>query len=232
MNSLGKYLFAGLLALGLCLIICVKNNKSYDRTVSVKGLCEREVMATNVIWPIQYNLLGNNLPAIYEEFDKKNEIIVNFLKENGIEESDISIAPPRITDRSADQYSENKSPYRYYASSVVTVSSTNVEVVRKCIAKQIELLKLGVVLENNEYSYGNKVTSYTFQALNDIKPEMIEEATKNARAAAEKFAKDSRSRIGKIKRANQGVFSVVDRDANTPYIKIVRVVTSVEYYLK
>ena len=105
------------------------------------------------------------------------------------------------------------------------------DLVRSCINRQIELLKLGIMMESEQY-YGSKQVIYGYNALNEIKPEMIEEATKNARAAAEKFAKDSKSRIGKIKYANQGVFSVTDRDSNTPYIKIVRVVTSVEYYLK
>ena len=72
---------------------------------------------------------------------------------------------------------------------------------------------------------------FIFSKLNDLKPEMIEEATKNARAVAEKFAEDSKSRLGKIKSASQGQFSVEDRDSSTPHIKQVRVVSTVEYYL-
>ena len=168
---------------------------------------------------------------MYEEIDRKNAQIIDFLKKNGIEDSEISIAPPTMNDRNANQYSENKSPYRYNATPVITVSSDKVDLVRSCINRQIELLKLGIMMESEQY-YGSKQVIYGYNALNEIKPEMIEEATKNARAAAEKFAKDSKSRIGKIKYANQGVFSVTDRDSNTPHIKIVRVVTSVEYYLK
>ena len=228
MNSLGKYILAAAVVLGCSFVLCVKNFKAYDRTVSVKGLCEREVKATNVIWPISYSVLGNDLTNMYEEIDRK---IIDFLKKNGIEDSEISIAPPTMNDRNANQYSENKSPYRYNATPVITVSSDKVDLVRSCINRQIELLKLGIMMESEQY-YGSKQVIYGYNALNEIKPEMIEEATKNARAAAEKFAKDSKSRIGKIKYANQGVFSVTDRDSNTPHIKIVRVVTSVEYYLK
>ena len=231
MNSLGKYILAAAVVLGCSFVLCVKNFKAYDRTVTVKGLCEREVKATNVIWPISYSVLGNDLTNMYEEIDRKNAQIIDFLKKNGIEDSEISIAPPTMNDRNANQYSENKSPYRYNATPVITVSSDKVDLVRSCINRQIELLKLGIMMESEQY-YGSKQVIYGYNALNEIKPEMIEEATKNARAAAEKFAKDSKSRIGKIKYANQGVFSVTDRDSNTPHIKIVRVVTSVEYYLK
>ena len=91
------------------------------------------------------------------------------------------------------------------------------------------LLKQGIAITGGDYKYN---VSYEFPGLNEVKPRMIEEATKNARAAAEKFAKDSDSELGKIRNASQGQFSISDRDAYTPYIKSVRVVTTVNYYLK
>jgi uncharacterized protein len=225
----GVFIMVGLVVVGICFIVAISKFKSYDRFVSVKGLCEKEVPANKVIWPIAYKSLGNDLIAIYQDINSKNSLIISFLRENGVAEGDISVSAPNVIDMQANQYSENKSPYRYGVTSVITVSTEKVGVVRACIAKQIELLKRGIALAGDEYTYQ---VQYAFTGLNDIKPQMIEEATKNARAAADKFAKDSRSKLGRIKSANQGQFSVEDRDNHTPYIKKVRVVTSVDYYLR
>jgi hypothetical protein len=89
----------------------------------------------------------------------------------------------------------------------------------------VNLIDMGIVINNN-------YASYEFTGLNNIKPQMIENATKNARAAAEKFAKDSESKLGKIRNASQGVFSIDYRDENTPHIKKVRVVTTVDFALE
>ncbi|MEF9932107.1 MAG: hypothetical protein RR770_07410, partial [Bacteroidales bacterium] len=135
-----------------------------------------------------------------------------------------------VIDLQADRYSDqNRMIYRYNITSVITVATGNVAKVREILTKQTDLLTHGIALYNDEYNY--KV-SYDFTGLNEIKPPMIEEATANARAAAEKFAADSKSNLGKIKTASQGQFTVSDRDQNTPYIKNVRIVTSVEYYLR
>ena len=118
---------------------------------------------------------------------------------------------------------------RYVATVVMTVASKDVEKLREIMGKQGELLKQGIAFSEGDYRY-RKI--YTFNGLNDIKPEMIDEANKNARAAAQKFAADSESKLGKIKTATQGQFSIEDRDENTPFIKKVRVVTSVQYFLE
>lgn len=116
----------------------------------------------------------------------------------------------------------------YYASSTITVFTAHVDMVRNTMKQLVELGKKGIAIEGQ--GHGTK-TEFLFTKLNDIKPQMIEEATKNAREVAEKFAKDSKSVLGKIKHARQGQFSIVDRDSNTPYIKKIRVVSTVEYYL-
>ena len=108
--------------------------------------------------------------------------------------------------------------------------SKNVELVRKLVSKQTELMRQGVTIVGNEYDEAPVVT-YEFTGLNTIKPEMIAEATKNARKTAERFAEDSNSRLGKIRTADQGQFSIESRDQNTPWLKNVRVVTTVVYYL-
>ena len=167
--------------------------------------------------------------SMYDELNRKNQIIVTFLKNNGITDNEISLSAPQIIDMKAERYSNTQSPYRYNITSVITVTSGQIDRVRKLMDKQADLLKLGVAITGGEYQYNPQ---FFFTKLNEIKPGMIEEATKNARSSAEKFAKDSDSELGKIKRANQGQFIIEDRDVNTPYIKSVRVVTTVDYYLE
>ncbi|MBR2608058.1 MAG: SIMPL domain-containing protein [Bacteroidaceae bacterium] len=200
-----------------------------ERVVSVKGLAETDVPADLVVWPLVYKEAGNDPAEMYETITRKNAIIVNFLKANGITESEISVSPPSVYDKQADRYNDDRSIYRYKATSVITVTSKQVDAVRAMMQQQAELMKQGIAIVGDEYQYR---VSYEFTALNDIKPSMIEEATKNARNTAEKFAKDSDSRLGKIRNANQGTFTITDSDANTPYIKHVRVVTTVTYYLE
>ena len=188
-----------------------------------------EVPADKVIWPLVYKDIGNDPALLYVNMEQKNKAIVTFLEKNGIAKDEIDIAPPEVIDMQAERYGNRDIPYRYNATSVITVTSKNVDKVRKLMSEQAELLKQGIAITGGDYKYN---VSYEFTGLNDIKPQMIEEATKNARAAAEKFAKDSDSSLGKIRNASQGQFSISDRDANTPYIKSVRVVTTVNYYLK
>ena len=139
------------------------------------------------------------------------------------------INAPEIIDMKAERYSSQESTYRYNVTSVITVTSDKVDLIRKLISSQGELLKQGVAITSGDYRYN---VQYEYTGLNKIKPQMIEEATKNARQAAEKFAEDSDSKLGKIRKANQGQFSITDRDANTPYIKKVRVVTTIDYSLE
>jgi hypothetical protein len=228
-NSLGLSIMTGLIVLGLMMPIAVANFKSYDRTVDVKGLCEKEVMADKVIWPISFTVVGDDLLGIYNETDANIATITKFLTDGGLPESAITYSTPRISDKYAQEYGNNDRRFRYLSKSIITVCSENVELVRKLMQQQTTLLKKGISLTENVWE--NPV-QFKFEGLNEIKPEMIEEATVNARAAAQKFAKDSGSKLGKIKSANQGTFTIADRDSNTPYIKTVRVVTSVTYYLK
>ena len=200
-----------------------------ERTVNVKGLSEMEVPADKVTWPLVYKEIGNNLQDLYVRINRNNITLVDFLKSSGITEEEIGINAPEIIDMSAERYNTSPPPYRYNVTSVITVSSTKVDLVRKLIADQGELLRQGIAIIGGEYRYN---TVYSFTGLNDIKPQMIQEATRNARAAAEKFAQDSDSKLGKIKNASQGQFTISDRDENTPYIKNVRVVTTVNFYLK
>ena len=226
---LGAAFVLGMLILGGSLVLMVNNLKSYDRCVTVKGLCEKEVMADKVIWPIMYKQGGNELGELYNTVEDMNATIVKFLKDAGVSDDEITMNAPSILDTRTNLYGERKE-YRYIVTAGVTVCSEKVELIVKLQTEQAKLYQKGIPVGMGEnWSYP---TTYSFTALNDIKPGMIEEATINARQAAEKFAKDSKSKLGKIKNATQGQFSVSDRDSNTPYIKNVRVVTNVVYYLK
>ena len=225
----GAAFILGMLILGVSLYATVGNFKSYDRCVTVKGLCEKEVMADKVIWPIVYKQGGNELGRLYNTVQDMNNTIIEFLHEAGVTDDEITVNSPSILDTRTNLYSDRKD-YIYIVTAGVTVCSDKVDLVVKLQTQQAKLYEKGIPvgMEDN-WAYP---TTYSFTGLNDIKPAMIEEATINARQAAEKFAKDSKSKLGKIKTATQGQFSVSDRDNNTPYIKNVRVVTNVVYYLK
>lgn len=220
---------AAIVLAGAMLPVSVAKLKSYDRTVDVKGLCEREVKADKVIWPIMYKVMGNDLSEVLRQTDSNNSTILEFLREGGIRAEDITVSTPLISDKYASEYGNNDRVYRFLVTNTLTVCSEDIDAVMALQSRQSELMKKGIPTTGDTWE--NK-TQFKFEALNDIKPEMIEEATGNARMAADKFAKDSGSRIGKIKTATQGTFSIEDRDSNTPYIKRIRVVTYVTYYIR
>ena len=224
---LGYSLMVGLIVGALLLGNAIKVVRSDDRVVSVKGLCEQEVKADKVICPFAYKVGGDNLQQLYISIENKNRIIIEFLLAAGISEEEISVAAPKVLD-TRTEWSGSENRYAYIVTSVVTVCSNKVDEIVSLQSQQGELLQKGIATAATwEYQ-----TVYSFTKLNEIKPMMIEVATKNARETAEKFAADSNSKLGKIKRAAQGQFTITDRDSNTPYMKNVRVVTSVDYYLK
>ena len=226
-EGLGCSLMIGLIVGALLLGNAIKASRADDRVVSVKGLCEQEVKANRVICPFAYKEGGNNLQQLYRTIEEKNGVIIEFLKEAGITEEEITIAAPKVVD-TRTEWSGSQNLYAYIVTSVVTVCTDKVDEIIALQSRQGELLQRGIATAASwEYQ-----TEYSFTGLNDIKPAMIETATKNARETAEKFAADSDSKLGKIKRATQGQFSITDRNSNTPYMKNVRVVTSVDYYLK
>lgn len=221
----------GTITLGALLRSGIVGFKDSERTVAVKGLSERTVEADNVIWPIQYKIIGNDLPALYSTIEQNNLKITRFLEKNGISKDDISTPLPIVIDLLADRYS-NQSDIRsrYNVTATVTVTSKNVAQVRKAMANVMDLIKEGLAV--NSEQYGTSQVVFSYNSLNEIKPEMIEEATKSARESAEKFALDSQSELGKIKFASQGQFTISDPDLNAPHIKLVRVVTTIQYYLQ
>lgn len=225
---LGVFIFSGLAVLGFFLGSSAIKFKEYERTVTVKGLSEKEYPADIAIWPIQFSVANNDLTQLYESIEKDADEIIHFLKANGFEEDEMNASPPGIADKLAQGYEKSKIEFRYHAIQTITVYSKKIQHVRSTMNKLAELGKKGIVL--TEGGYQNS-TEYLFTRLNEIKPGMIEEATTKAREVARKFAKDSDSRLGKIKKASQGQFSINDRDKNNPHIKKIRVVSTIEYYL-
>lgn len=226
---LGVCVAIGLAALGYLLAEGALRVKALDRTVTVKGLAEREVEADIAIWPITYSIAANTLSEVYAQVERNNQLVKEFLLEGGFSVDEISFAAPSMTDRKAQAYGDTVGiEFRYTGSSSVTVYTTKVELVRRSLQRMAELGKQGVAISAQEYGGG---TQFLFTGLNAIKPAMIEEATRAAREVAEKFARDSSSRLGRIRNASQGQFSIENRDMSTPYIKKVRVVSTVEYYL-
>lgn len=226
---LGICILAGLAALGYLLGKAAIEFRQYERSVTVKGLAEREYPADVVIWPLSFTEASNNLEELYSRLESNADRIRAFLLEQGVQSGEISVSPPSIMDKSAQRYGGNDgAEYRYTANRTVTVYSHRVNEIRAMINSVNTLGKEGIVFSGDDY---DNRTQYLFTRLNDVKPEMIEEATTKAREVAEKFAQDSASKLGKIKNASQGQFTINDRDSNNPHIKAVRVVSTVEYYL-
>ena len=226
---LGIFIFLGLSSLGYMLGGSALKIKDYERTVTVKGLAEREFTADIVIWPIKFMVAENDLEKLYAEVEDSTVKIENFLMQNGIATEEVSFSAPFINDKLAQQYGgQGGIKFRYSAVQTVTVYSHDIQAVRAVMGTLSALGKQGIVFVGNEYESS---IEYLFTRLNEVKPEMIEDATRKAREVAEKFAADSKSTLGKIKQAQQGRFSISARDKNNPHIKKVRVVSTVVYYL-
>ena len=177
MNTKGLILSAIIVAMGMTAAgVAIRNGivtfKDRDRCVVVKGLAEREVKANKVSWPLTYKEIGNNPSEMYNIIEHKNKQVVDFLKAGGVKDNEISVNSPTISDRQASSYNNEVMTYRYVAKSVITVTSTNVDLVRGLITKQAELMRQGIALVSEEY--GTDQITYSFTGLNDIKPAMVE----------------------------------------------------------
>ena len=225
---------AALVALSICMLgwfikAGIDDFANKDRRVNVKGLAEQEVEADKVTWPIVSKEVGNDLPGLYDRIGATQRKIKNFLVSNGIKEDELTINAPLVIDLNAREYGDKNQPYRYIVTSVITVTSQNVKQVRQIIARQGDLLKDGIAIVDGGYENPIK---YEFVSFKSMKPKMMQEAIENAEKTAQQFAENSHSQLDKIVSADQGQFSIDDRDSNTPWIKKIRVVTTVTYSLK
>jgi hypothetical protein len=214
----------GIALMGLFIKAGIDNFANKDRKVTVKGLAEREVPADKVTWSIGTKVTGNDLPLLYENINIQTDKIRRFLRQNGLEEKEITVNPPSISDLEAREWGDNQKNFRYIVTTTITVATNKVTEVNAAIFKQAELLKQGVAIENSS-------PDYEYASFQKMKPEMMAEAIKNAQKTAEQFAEASNCDLGSIQTAGQGQFEIEDRDQNTPYIKKLRVVTTITYSL-
>ena len=199
-----------------------------DRFVEVKGFAERDVAADLAVWPITYQVSAPDLAALQQRIDRADEAVVAFLKLHGFSSDDIRPAPPRVHDRWMGGAQDTSRDERYFAERTLTLRTNNVAAVGQAMGRAAELVGQGVALAPN----WNADARFVFTGLEDIKPEMIAVATADARRAAAQFAEDSGSRVGAIRSARQGYFSITEPDASMPEVKQVRVVTTIEYLLE
>jgi uncharacterized protein len=239
--GLGCLMAIGLIVGGWALGAQIKAVRLGDRYVSVRGLAERTVKSDLAIWPISYTETGDDLPALYSKTEADERTIVKFLGQQGIQPSEIGIGIVGVTDNQANLYGGNRKPlFRYIVQQQITVRTARVDQVAAAARKASGLLQQGILISQS--------LTYKFNGLNSVKPDMITEATQNARSAAERFAQDSGSSVGAIRQATQGFFSILPAnagaagdsgdggsyggDADGSLMKTVRVVTDVEYYLE
>ena len=211
--------------LGFCLKAGFDSIAFKDREVEVKGLAEKHVKANEVSWRMSYTLTGDDLASLYNQTNGISGIIKDFLKGWKIPEADITVGTPSVYDARSDRYVSNNINYNYSVTVTVYVATDQVDAVYALCQDQGSLLSKGV-------PFTDTYVTYDYTLLNSIKPEMIAQATKNAREAADQFAADSESELGKIKNASQGQFSIEDIQGDKPYMKNVRVVSRVTYYLE
>ncbi|HET6528534.1 MAG TPA: SIMPL domain-containing protein [Balneolaceae bacterium] len=205
-----------------------------DRYVTVKGLSERDVIADVALWPIRFVVAGNDLDAVQNEIKSDREKVQDFLKEHGISADAIDLQNLEVTDRTAQAYGPENYENRFILAQTLMVRSEDVRKIDRASQDIGALVEAGVILNNQYYGSG---PTYLFNSLTELKPEMIAEATQNAREAAQQFARDSGSDLGGIRRADQGVFVILARD-KAPMLqeekqinKTVRVVSTIQYYL-
>lgn len=209
-----------------------RTGRAADRFVTVKGLAERTVTADLAVWPVRVTATGNDLGAVQSKVDQSVDALTVFLVGEGIAKDAIERGRVEVNDLLATPYRpEGAEQSRYIVAQTLTVRTVDVQKVRAASARSGELVKLGVVFGDD----GGP--TYAFTGLNGIKPEMIAEATRSARAGAEQFAADSGSRVGPIRQANQGVFTIGPRPgigealAEREIEKLVRVVSTIEFFL-
>lgn len=221
--------------------------KSLDRSVSVKGLSEKEVISDLAIWPITIKVAGNNLTEVNNKIELDRNTVISFLTDQGFKPEEIEIGNYIVTDLLAQTYrSNNSEEFRYIITATIILKTTNIDLTNKATKLQNLLVQKGVALGAEGYSNSEyNGPYYEFTKFNDIKPEMLEEAIKNARKAAEKFAENSGNKLGYLKRANQGIFLISPSDGNEggeeysnsqlarrSIRKKIRLVTTLDYSLK
>jgi hypothetical protein len=215
----------GVALAGMFVYLGIHQMASKDRAVVVKGLSTRDVQADYVVWPMNFELRGNDISSLYSDLGKVEQTARQFFVDRGFKESEMSRGNISIDDNWSSYYG-TRPEFHYTLRTSLIISTPDIERVIANQGCQSELLKKGVILQSNDWN-----TDFQYNGLSELKPEMVQEATKNARQVAMKFAEDAQCHLGSIKQANQGQFSV-ESDTYQPWIKHVRVVTTVSYFLR
>lgn len=212
--------------------------RSIDRSVTVKGIAERDAQADMAIWPLRLSAASDDLGQAQQRLERDLATIRAFLLRHDLDPEAATLQAFSVSDAKTNQYGNGPGAgSRFVINQTLVVRSTEPARVRAASEKVGELVAAGVVLSSGG-DYGAGGPTYVFSGLNDLKPEMIADATARAREAAEQFARDSKSRLGSIRRANQGVFEILPRDQapgmsqDSQIDKTVRVVATVEYSLE
>ncbi|MBP6912058.1 MAG: SIMPL domain-containing protein [Candidatus Pacebacteria bacterium] len=227
MNKINNMKDLGLITIAIAVVVfsvfffsSAKNFSKQGSYVEVKGLSEKIVKADVAIWSMNFEVKSNDIDRLYADIDRDTSAIKSFLKEKGFDDSEINIAPVNVYQ---DTYVN--SIFRYNSNVQLSVYTNKVDLIRSASQDTLLLIKKGVTLSQN-------YITFEFSDINSIKPDMLTEAIENARMSAEQFAKESNSRIGKISRANQGVFDIREKDPGSPEYKKVRVVSTIRFLLK
>jgi uncharacterized protein len=209
--------------------------RAAERYVTVKGVSEREVQADLAVWPLQVVAADNDLAAATAQLARGISGVREFIARNGLDSTQVALTAYAVEDAAANQYSSTVATNRFVVRQTLVIRSTSPAQVLAASQRVSELASAGVAISS---AGGTEGPTFLFTKLNDLKPEMIAEATARAREAAEQFASDAGSRLGGIRRANQGVFEILARD-QAPGIsqpgqldKTVRVVSTIEYSLE
>ncbi|MBP6060678.1 MAG: SIMPL domain-containing protein [Candidatus Pacebacteria bacterium] len=204
----------------LIFFFSAQNFSDQGKYVEVKGLSEKIVKADVAIWSMSFDVKSNNVDSLYADIDKNTLAIKSFLKTKGFEDSEVNVAPVSIYQ---DTYKD--SLFRYNSTTQLSVYTKKVDNVKSASQDTLLLVKQGVTLNQN-------YIEFQFSDINSVKPEMLAEAIKNARASAKQFADESGSTLGAVSRGNQGVFDVTEKDPGSPEYKKIRVVSSLRFLLK
>jgi hypothetical protein len=247
--ALGGTLAVGLVLAGWVMGSQIKATKLSDRYVTVKGLVERTVKSDTGIWNVNFKEAGNDLPQVFAKSQADKQTVYDFFAKQGFAASDITVGQIQVTDTEANEYGGNHPPNRYIVQQSMTLTTNDVDKLQKAGQHTADLVQAGILLTGNQFGNGGSGISYKWTGLNALKPDMITEATRNARASADRFAADSGSHVGAIRSANQGVFSIsaagpaaapstgddgagAGPSSDATVMKQVRVVTTVDYYLE
>jgi uncharacterized protein len=211
--------------------------RAADRYVEVKGLAEREVTADLALWPLRYLSTGNDLSVAQEGLTRSTRHVFTFLARHGVDTAAVQLQALEVSDADANRFPGERAGPRFVIQQTLIVRSRSPEVILAASQRVSELVAAGVILSSSgEYGVGGP--TFIFTRLNQLKPAMVAEATANARAAAQQFASDSKSDLGAIRQASQGVFVILPRDQapgvseSAQLEKVVRVVSTVQYFLQ